>query len=311
MRFEREFQPPDPAFVGYFEDDGGISVMDRKSVLPALEKLTWRGTALLWKATGRYPGISWKYILAHILPASSRRRAMPSDLVRMVSESELIESFATPWGHFCLPKPGGAVLSWLLHDIFVDAEYENGDIVVNEGDVVIDCGAHVGVFARFALERRASRVVCIEMDDLNAVCLRENLCGNEHRTLTLHAALWSRSTTLKFFPSQYSDCHRVAESGPSAATKDGKPLDELLIGADLSRVDFLKIDVEGAEPEVLKGALETITRFRPKLALAVYHNRTEESRVREVFQKAAVNYQFSYRRLKGPNAYILFGKAAG
>ncbi|MBC7511992.1 MAG: FkbM family methyltransferase, partial [Ferruginibacter sp.] len=40
----------------------------------------------------------------------------------------------------------------------------------------------------------------------------------------------------------------------------------------IEKVDFIKMDIEGAEPLALKGSIETIKRFRPKLAIATYHS---------------------------------------
>ena len=48
-------------------------------------------------------------------------------------------------------------------------------------------------------------------------------------------------------------------------------IDALVARGDVERVDFLKIDVEGADLGVLEGAAETLRAFRPRLAIAAYH----------------------------------------
>ncbi len=49
-------------------------------------------------------------------------------------------------------------------------------------------------------------------------------------------------------------------------------IDDLVDRQNLSRVDFIKIDIEGAELQALRGAEKTLRRFRPKLAIAVHHS---------------------------------------
>jgi FkbM family methyltransferase len=49
-------------------------------------------------------------------------------------------------------------------------------------------------------------------------------------------------------------------------------VDDFVRSTGIDRVDFVKMDIEGAEPIALAGAIETIRRFRPKLAIAIYHS---------------------------------------
>jgi hypothetical protein len=45
----------------------------------------------------------------------------------------------------------------------------------------------------------------------------------------------------------------------------------LVIGGEIERIDYIKMDIEGAEVGALRGALASIHKFRPKLALSIYH----------------------------------------
>jgi hypothetical protein len=60
----------------------------------------------------------------------------------------------------------------------------------------------------------------------------------------------------------------------------------------LQRVDFIKMDIEGAELQALRGAEQTIRAFRPKLAIALYHNWSDFITIPGYLENLAVGYQF-------------------
>jgi FkbM family methyltransferase len=49
-------------------------------------------------------------------------------------------------------------------------------------------------------------------------------------------------------------------------------IDDFVSRQGLTKIDFIKMDIEGAEPIALQGAIETIRKFRPKLSIAIYHS---------------------------------------
>src|SRR6202011_6322938 len=53
-------------------------------------------------------------------------------------------------------------------------------------------------------------------------------------------------------------------------------IDKLVPELNLPRVDFIKMDIEGAEVKALTGAHDTIVRYRPRLAIATEHKPNDE-----------------------------------
>ena len=64
-------------------------------------------------------------------------------------------------------------------------------------------------------------------------------------------------------------------------------IDKIVNELGLERVDFIKMDIEGAEVAALTGARETLRRFRPRLAIAVYHREGDLVGVEQAVLQAA------------------------
>jgi FkbM family methyltransferase len=139
---------------------------------------------------------------------------------------------------------------------------------LESGMTVIDIGAHQGRYAiRFSQKVGATGlVVAVEPNARNQAVLAQNLELNGIRNVkTIQAACWSRRETLEFQPGITLDLSRVGESRGRKHDTIGLPLDEL--AGSLQRVDLLKIDVEGAELEVLEGGKSMLGKFRPPVFL--------------------------------------------
>ncbi|MCP5112307.1 MAG: hypothetical protein GY953_15895, partial [bacterium] len=58
----------------------------------------------------------------------------------------------------------------------------------------------------------------------------------------------------------------------------------------LDRVDFIKMDIEGAEQEALRGATGTPLRFRPRLAIASYHREDDFEAIPAIIRGGSADY---------------------
>ncbi|MDR3102756.1 MAG: FkbM family methyltransferase [Methanocalculaceae archaeon] len=177
--------------------------------------------------------------------------------------------YAMEIGDILLPGIHGRL--WYVDE----GPYEWGDVRVSPGDVVFDCGAHMGVFSLLAAYRGArvfafepiaeARVMFAQTLDLNPV-LRE-------RITVVPMALGAKEGTAEFtvladtlIGSSMVLPHQGRKVQVQVTTVDA------FVGAEeLSRVDFLKADIEGAERQMLKGAKETLQQCVPKVAICTYH----------------------------------------
>ena len=131
------------------------------------------------------------------------------------------------------------------------------------GDVVVDVGASIGVVALLAA-KIGCRVLAIEAERANYDRLRVNIALNELQVEPLRLAItdYCGMATLYVFPPHRRGHHTLARDAAAIATQtvECTTIDELLTRKGIERVDLLKIDVEGAEPEVFAGAAESLAR---------------------------------------------------
>ena len=126
-----------------------------------------------------------------------------------------------------------------------------GDITIKPGDLVIDCGAHIGSFTRVALSKGA-HVIAIEPHPDNFKYLMANTDGAKNLRL-VQAVLYDGNNILFRSDPDRNELHKViayADSSDEEATKSVK-LDDLVRQFDVKRIDLLKMDIEGSEYKVL------------------------------------------------------------
>ncbi len=136
--------------------------------------------------------------------------------------------------------------------MFVQREYRCLDSV-QEVDLVIDCGANVGLSAAYFLSRfpRCS-VICVEPDTGNFDALQRNLTPYRDRVRALCSAVWPYTAGLVISEEKFGDgrewARTVREARPGEApSMEAIDIGTLIENSGRKRVSILKIDVEGAE----------------------------------------------------------------
>ena len=149
------------------------------------------------------------------------------------------------------------------HDIFVDGALEyRADSAAPR---ILDCGGNVGLASLFFKRRFPSaRITAYEPDPALFQILRANLNANGAKDVeTVHAALWTSNGRLTF-QAEGSDSGMIGSlPGAVAGTSVEVPSLRLrdLIANDASRIDLLKLDIEGAEDAVLADCEPVLDRI--------------------------------------------------
>ena len=168
----------------------------------------------------------------------------------------------------------------ILRGCFELNEIEFVRRTVEPGQHVVDAGAHIGLFAMHmaAAVGRSGSVHCFEPFDSNADCLELAIAENrfEGRVILERAAVGAADGTgqLVFAPATLNSGGAFIAS-PGAPVPPGhetRPIRVVALDAyALPRpISFIKIDVEGAEPQVLRGAARLLREDRPVILSEVH-----------------------------------------
>ncbi len=149
--------------------------------------------------------------------------------------------------------------------------------LIHPGDTVLDIGANLGEVSLNAARMvgDAGKVFAFEPFPANFRKLQENAALNCFSNLSLiNKALGSEATTLSMFSPQDGNegMNRISSSaspGSDETSVDVITLDDFVDDEALKKIDLIKIDVEGFEMNVLKGAIKSLQKFKPKLFVEV------------------------------------------
>ena len=139
-------------------------------------------------------------------------------------------------------------------------QYLLNNIQFEKGDVLIDCGANNGEIGVWAQEK-GLQYFAFEPEEKEARCNDLNNYGGENKTV--RKALWNENTVLKFFSKPESaDSSLIEITGAENVTEvQAITLDSFIAEQGIERVKLFKVEAEGAEPEVLLGALKSLNKI--------------------------------------------------
>jgi FkbM family methyltransferase len=186
-----------------------------------------------------------------------------------------LELWQTTLGRLWIPAPGADVIRHLQWEQAEQRVYDYPESQVRKGDVVIDAGAHIGAFTRIALQAGARMVIAIEPESANLAAFRRNFSADLKggRVVLVSKGLWNGPGKLPLHISPAGDSHSIVtgREGGKEETIELIALDALVAELKPPSIDFIKMDIEGAEKKALQGALQTLSRFHPRLAISSYH----------------------------------------
>jgi FkbM family methyltransferase len=181
-------------------------------------------------------------------------------------------------------------------------EFNNGSKIIKAeiGNIVVDAGGCWGDTALyFANEVGVSgNVYSFEFIPNNITLFEKNISMNKElnkRIELVKNPVWENSSTKIYYKDNGPGSKVSTESFEG---QEGEcmtlSIDDLVKQKGIEKLDFIKMDIEGAETIAIKGAELSIKKFRPKLAIALYHSIDDFEKIPKMIKKLVPEYKFYF-----------------
>ncbi|MDR3128916.1 MAG: FkbM family methyltransferase [Tannerellaceae bacterium] len=180
--------------------------------------------------------------------------------------------------------------------------YEDGafDVTVKQGDVVIDAGAWMGDFSAYSAAKGAT-CYAFEPTATTFAILCQTSKLNAGNILPIQKGLGDKECEVNIAINE-------ANSGANSIVMKQEyqreekvsitTLDQFVAENNLTKIDFIKADIEGAERDMLRGASHVLKTFAPKLAICTYHLSDDPQVLEQIILDINPNYTVVHLRHK-------------
>lgn len=173
-------------------------------------------------------------------------------------------------------------------------QYDHPQVGARPGDIVLDIGGMGGETAKFFAKKTNNKcfVYTFEPSPTHLPVIRAEIAGMEDVIRLVPKGAWSREATVSFdtdFPIDDPGSHRISSKGKQSI----EVIDIDTYFKDLrGKIDLIKMDIEGAELDALKGARRTIEKYIPKLQISIYHKLSNLWEILEYIDGIAHGYTY-------------------
>jgi FkbM family methyltransferase len=206
--------------------------------------------------------------------------------------------WSTPKGEWWVPDTSDEIVAILLaqQERKIYGEATTGG--VKRGDIVLDGGAHIGVYVKTSLDAGAEKIVAIEPSPEALECLRRNFAMEiaSGKVIVYPKGIWDEEKHLVFYENgngAAGDSFITKTTGAKAiASIPVTTIDKIVKELNLPRVDIIKADIKGAGTRMIKGGVETIRAYHPRIVISVEEAPEDPAEIHNAVMRIAPNYQF-------------------
>jgi len=177
--------------------------------------------------------------------------------------------------------------------VWMIQEYSDDNFSINNDDVIIDVGAHIGLFALFASQFcKNGKIFCYEPIKENYKILIENIEMNQIQNIfPNNLAVTKETSRVKIFLNDDQSGHSMFIQNKNFVEVDSKSLSDIFIDNGIKECDFLKLDCEGAEYEIIESLPSDLFTKINKTAIEYHMFDTKPELLEQLINKLK---QFSF-----------------
>lgn len=177
---------------------------------------------------------------------------------------------------------------------------------MTEDEVFVDCGSYIGdtleSFREFSKDRFL-KAYEFELDINNFNRLSKNAASQDSRVVLINAGVGNRNERIEYaqYDNRGGSCgfaftEHAVRLGAHIVTSEIKSVDSMIQdGFIKEKITFVKMDIEGAEMQALKGMEKMIKRDMPKLAICIYHKPQDMWEIPLYIKSIVSTYKFIIR----------------
>lgn len=187
----------------------------------------------------------------------------------------------------------------LLDKLVIHRQYCHQNCKIEKNDFVIDAGGCWGDTSLLFSSKvgKQGKIFTFEFFEDNLNVLKENLYHNKklaENISLIEQPVYNKSNEILYLNHACADITTLTEIKNNQKQYKTISIDDFVKDSKIEKMDFIKMDIEGCELKALQGAINTLKKYKPKLAIAAYHKYEDYYEISKFLNELNTGYKFYF-----------------